>query len=97
MVWQRKAKGVERPAPVEIRVDGRSVTAHAGETVATALLAAGIAVFRWSPRDGTPRAVFCLMGSCQECAVWIDGRRRLACQVPVQAGTIIETGACPNE
>ena len=97
MGWLRKTKGVNRPGAVEIRVDGRAVTAYPGESAATALFAAGITVFRASPGDQSPRAAFCLMGSCQECAVWIDGRRRLACQYPVQAGTLIETGACPDD
>lgn len=97
MAWQRKTKGVTRPDAVEIRVDGHPVSAIPGESVATALFAAGITTFRTSPRTHSPRAAFCLMGSCQECVVWIDGRRRLACQYPVRAGTTIQTGACPHD
>lgn len=62
-----------RPAPVTIYVNGAAVDAYPGETVATALLAAGNARFR-TGRDGAPRAPVCNMGVCFECAVTVDGR-----------------------
>jgi hypothetical protein len=36
--------------------------------------------------------MFCLMGSCQECVVWADARRVLACQEPVRAGLDVRSG-----
>lgn len=92
-MWRRQTRDVARPEPVTISVDGRAIAAHPGESVATALLAAGLTTFRYSPRGGFPRAVFCMMGSCQECVVRIDGRRAPACQTPVAAGMAVETGA----
>ena len=79
-----------RPEQVTISVNGTPVAAAPGETVATALLAAGFTTFRDSPRIGTPRGPFCLMGVCQECVVTIDGRRAVACQESVHAGMTIE-------
>jgi predicted molibdopterin-dependent oxidoreductase YjgC len=35
--------------------------------------------------------MFCLMGSCQECLVRVDGRRALACQEPVRDGMVVVT------
>ena len=66
--------------------DGKPVKAHAGESVAAALFASGIRVLRKSPRNGEARGMFCLMGSCQECSVWIDGRRTLGCQAIASTG-----------
>lgn len=62
-----------RPAAVTIYIDGAAVPAYPGETVATALLAAGTSRFR-TTRGGAPRAPVCNMGVCFECAVTVDGR-----------------------
>lgn len=75
-----------------IMVDGAEVGAYPGESVATALLAAGHRILRRSPRNGEPRGPFCLMGACQECLVRVDGRAALACRTPVRAGLAIATG-----
>ena len=81
-----------RGAAVEFRFDGRSIAACAGESLACALFAAGIRTLRCSPRTGAARGMFCLMGSCQECVVWIDGRRVPACQEAVRAGLEVTSG-----
>ena len=82
---------------VELFLDGRRFTARAGESVAAALFASGVKTLRTSPRLREARGMFCLMGSCQECLVMVDGRRTLACQTPVTDGlrieTVAETGA----
>lgn len=62
-----------RPAAVTIYIDGAAAPAYPGETVATALLAAGTSRFR-TTRGGAPRAPVCNMGVCFECAVTVDGR-----------------------
>jgi len=86
-----------RAATVELFLDGQRVTARAGESVAAALFASGVKALRASPRLGEARGMFCLMGSCQECLVMVEGRRTLACQTPVSNGlrveTVPETGA----
>ena len=88
----RIRRGVERTPLVALTVDGRALEAHEGETLAAALLAAGVWRLRSSPRAGAARGIFCLMGSCQECLVVVDGRRALACQAPVRAGMSVTTG-----
>jgi predicted molibdopterin-dependent oxidoreductase YjgC len=81
-----------RGQTVEFFFDGTAVRAHAGESVACALFAAGVRTLRRSPRNGTARGMFCLMGSCQECVVVADGRRVAACQEPVRAGLDVRSG-----
>jgi predicted molibdopterin-dependent oxidoreductase YjgC len=72
--------------------DGRSVTARPGDTVAVALLAAGITACRHTPVSGAPRGPFCMMGVCFECLVTVDGRSsRQACMTEVTAGMLVET------
>ena len=81
---------------VMFEVDGTAVAAAPGDTVAAAMLAAGISVFGTAPIDGTPRSPYCLMGVCFGCLVQIDGEPdRRACMEPVREGMRIvrSTGA----
>lgn len=55
-----------------IYFQGRAVSARAGDSVAAALLRAGIGPFRSSPVSGAPRMPFCMIGHCFECLVDID-------------------------
>ncbi len=86
-----------RAATVDLFLDGQRFTARAGESVAVALFASDVKALRSSPRLREARGMFCLMGSCQECLVMVDGRRTLACRTPVTYGlhveTVPETGA----
>jgi predicted molibdopterin-dependent oxidoreductase YjgC len=77
---------------VRFRVDGVEIEAFAGESVAAALLAAGIRTVRRAPVDGGPRGAFCLMGLCQECVVVAEGRAVEACCLAVRDGLEILTG-----
>jgi predicted molibdopterin-dependent oxidoreductase YjgC len=77
---------------VAIDVDGNTIIARPGDSVAVALHVVGVSTLRHSPRSGAPRGIFCLMGSCQECLVMIDNKRRLACETIVRAGMSIRTG-----
>jgi len=47
---------------VNIEIDGESVQAATGETVAAAILASGIRSCRTTPLSGSPRAPFSMMG-----------------------------------
>lgn len=87
----RIERDVDRDAIVTVMVDGRAVAAYAGETVATALRAAGFRGFRSSPRLAEPRGLFCGMGICQECVLRVNGRRVPACQQLVGDGMVVET------
>ena len=70
----------------DIEVDGRLVSAELGQTVAAALIGAGIKVFRHTP-TGARRGVFCGMGVCFDCLVTIDDLAdQRACITPVRPG-----------
>lgn len=72
---------------ITFEFEGQSLPARRGDTVATALLAAGVSVFRSTPVSGSPRAPWCMMGICFECLVEIDGTPNCqACQVAVTPG-----------
>ncbi|MCM0021794.1 MAG: FAD-dependent oxidoreductase [Tagaea sp.] len=80
-------------AGIDISVDGRSIPARRGESVAAAMLAAGIDAFGADPA-GNPRGPACMMGSCFQCACAIDGAPDArACRVPAEAGMSVATAA----
>ena len=77
---------------IALTIDGTRIAARAGDTVAAALLAAGITYCRTTPVSGAKRAPYCLMGVCFECLVTIDGvGNRQACLIPVSDGMRVET------
>jgi predicted molibdopterin-dependent oxidoreductase YjgC len=89
--------GAGRGAAISFTFDGVAVSAHAGETVAAALVAAGIAATRVS-RSGTQRGYFCGMGVCFECLVTVNGRpNRRACMETVAPGMVVETMRAPEQ
>ncbi len=71
----------------QIEFEGRLIGARPGDTVASALIAAGLQVLSRSPKFHRPRTVFCLSGSCGACLLRIDGRPNMrACQVEAEPG-----------
>ena len=74
-----------------ISVNGRSVQAAAGMTVAAALTQARIPC-RTSVR-GEPRGPLCAMGICFQCAATVDGvSLTRTCQIACRPGMEIVTG-----
>lgn len=77
----------ERVEPVEIAFEGKRIAARAGDTVAAAVLAAAPGHTRTTPVSGAPRTPYCLMGTCFECLMEIDGvPNRQACMTMVRDG-----------
>ena len=55
-----------------LRVGGRPIASRPGDSVAAALVDAGVRICRITG-SGEGRGVFCGMGVCQECVMTIDG------------------------
>ena len=71
---------------IRFRFDGREYRAEPGMSLAAALTAAGIRVFREGP-NGAPRGLFCGMGVCQDCLLEVDGQpNRRACMTTLKPG-----------
>lgn len=69
-----------------IQVNGLSLPARRGQTVAAVLIGAGRLVLRRTA-SGAPRSVFCGMGVCYDCVVTIDGvPDQRACMTPALPG-----------
>lgn len=86
---KRITAGVARPPPVQMIVNDKAIEAYEGESVLTALVAAGVLT---TSRDsfGRLRAPFCNMGVCFDCLIEVDesssALRARACLMPVRAG-----------
>lgn len=92
MVEQENQHGARRTrepsgAPVTLTFEGSAVQAYQGDTVATALLAAGKRVLRITEVGADARGCFCIAGRCSDCLVVIDGKaNQRACTIPVWDG-----------
>ena len=83
----RRLTDVKRGAKIAVFLDGRTVEAYEGETVAAVLVVAGQVAFRKTARSGAPRAVYCGMGVCYDCLVIVDGEtNQRACMTSVRDG-----------
>ena len=81
---ERRLGLLETRQSLNVKVDGESVAAFAGESVATVLLALGRQVFRHTDKKHAPRGLYCGMGVCFDCLVTIDGIENVrACMTPV--------------
>lgn len=83
---------LEPKGEIPIEVDGRTLFAREGETVAAALLANGIRVFRHTAKRHEPRGLFCGIGQCTDCVMEIDGvPNQRTCMTIVRAGMVVHT------
>ena len=81
---------------VTIEVDGRSIQARRGVSLALALMEADVVPLRRTPVSGAPRSPLCLMGVCFECLCEVGGQQNIqSCMVEVTDGMRVRlaTGA----
>ena len=77
---------------VTIYFEGRPIEAREGESIAAALTAAGIRVFRTTEKRHEPRGVYCAMGRCSDCMMIVDGQPNVrTCVTSVMDGMNVET------
>lgn len=76
---------------MSIEVNDVAVTAYEGESLATALLAAGVTTLS---RDGSgrPHSLYCNMGICFDCMVLIE--RAASADAGVPASAPVRVRAC---
>ena len=72
---------------VHLRFDDALIEAREQDTLATALIAAGVLMTSRSPKYRRPRGPYCLTGDCGTCLVRVDGRPNVrACMTAVREG-----------
>ena len=80
-----------RGAEITVYLDDRPIRAFSGESVAAALMAAGIRAFRES-RHGEARGPYCGIGNCFDCVLTVDGRPNVrTCNLQVREGMALRT------
>ncbi|MDQ4025304.1 MAG: (2Fe-2S)-binding protein, partial [Actinomycetota bacterium] len=82
---------IERGRPLSFLFDGRRVEALAGDTIASALYAAGQRTFSRSFKYHRRRGLLCCAGQCPNCLVQVDEAPGVrACVEPVRDGMRVE-------
>jgi sarcosine oxidase, subunit alpha len=74
---------------IEFTWKGTLLKAHAGETIASALIANDIHIFGHHHRDGSPQGIFCANGQCAQCMVIANGRPVKSCMELIQPGLVV--------
>ena len=75
----------------EFTFEGRQLSAPEGQTVAAALMAAGVRVLGRSAKYHRPRGVRCANGTCSCCAMRVDGLPGVrTCVTPLRGGMRVE-------
>lgn len=83
MVRRIETTGTE----VVFTFEGQRIVGQTGDTIAAALIAAGIQDLRDSAVSNTARGVYCMMGACFDCLVKVDGvPNRQACMTQIRDG-----------
>lgn len=62
------------------------IKAIPGMSIAAALLASDISIFRQTPVSQSGRGPFCMMGACYDCLVFVDGMNVQACMTAARDG-----------
>jgi len=91
MFTRVESSSASPPGGSVLDFEGSKVPFRSGDSVAAALLAAGVSPFRESPVDESPRAPYCMMGVCFECLVEIDGKQnQQSCLTRARPGMIVK-------
>ncbi len=82
----------DRGREIEFEFDGRKLLGFEGESIAAALHANGIRVFRESIKRKRPRGFFCAIGRCSSCLMTVDGIPNImTCVTPLKEDMKVET------
>ena len=89
---------IDRNRPIAFEYNGRRIDAWEGDTIASAMLAAGVDVFSRSFKYHRPRGLLCCEGHCPNCMMGVDGSPNVrACTEPARAGMkVIHQNAWPS-
>ncbi|MDD6788622.1 MAG: (2Fe-2S)-binding protein, partial [Lachnospira sp.] len=72
---------------VSFTFDGKVIQGYEGESIASALHAAGIRKLHESEVKRRPRGLFCAIGNCSSCLCRVDGRENVRiCIEPLREG-----------
>ena len=77
---------------IRFYLDGKEMYGYEGDTIAAALMAAGVPTHRHTRKKGTPRGIFCAIGRCTDCVMVVDGQINVrTCITPLKEGMQVQT------
>ncbi|MCE7741238.1 MAG: FAD-dependent oxidoreductase, partial [Candidatus Heimdallarchaeota archaeon] len=76
---------------VPFSFNGKQIFGKVGEMLSSALIANGIQIFGYHPKDDAPQGIFCANGQCAQCAVIVDGIAEKSCMMPLKQGMKVES------
>jgi sarcosine oxidase subunit alpha len=81
---------IDRSRTIGFTFEGRPITAFPGDTIGSALFAAGRRVFSRSFKYHRPRGLLCCSGHCPNCMMIVDGVPNVrVCAEPVRNGAVV--------
>jgi sarcosine oxidase, subunit alpha len=88
---EQRGERIDRDAEVSFTFDGRVVKGLEGDTIGSAMFAAGQRTFSRSFKYHRRRGLLCCAGQCPNCLVSVDGAPGVrACTEPVREGMTVE-------
>src|SRR5690242_12129549 len=88
---QQPEERINRQNVIRFTFDGKPVEAYDGDTIGSALYAAGRRTFSRSFKYHRRRGLLCCAGQCPNCMVAVDGAPGVrACAEPVREGMVVE-------
>lgn len=86
----RPAELIDRQESISFSFNGRRYQAYPGDTIASALAAAGVKVFSRSFKYHRPRGLLCGAGHCPNCLVQVGSEPNVrSCRRPVEPGMVV--------
>lgn len=97
MMRYYREKNSRETTVIHFSVDGQEYAALEGDTIASALYAAGVRAWRRAHASEL-RGLFCGIGHCFDCLVTVNGVPNIrACQTLVEPGMVILTNVHNRE
>jgi sarcosine oxidase subunit alpha len=88
---ERLGEAIRRDRRISFRFERRTISAFEGDTVGSAVAAAGVRITGRSFKYHRPRGLQCMTGSCPNCLMQIDGIPNVrACTEPAREGMRVE-------
>ncbi len=88
---RRDGDAIDRDRAIRFTLDGKRVAAYEGDTIGSAIAAAGFDITARSFKYHRPRGLFCMTGSCPNCLMQVDGIPNVrTCTEPVRDGMRVQ-------
>ncbi|HEY6271355.1 MAG TPA: FAD-dependent oxidoreductase [Terriglobales bacterium] len=85
------SEALDRTRRLSFRFNGKTYTAFEGETIGSALVAAGVKIFSRSFKYHRPRGIFCVEGKCPNCLMSVNGSPNVrVCTQAARDGDLVE-------